>query len=126
MSTVSNDYQGDREATPIEDLNRLRQLLDELRYRRGWKNIKEVENHIDQCLEVVNHCLDVLNRPATRKLSPKSAKPSTSADDRDQCCGACYHFVFENLDGYGVCSYTHKAAHCGDLCSCEQFRLNPN
>ena len=49
-------------------------------------------------------------------------------NDKEECCGACCWFKFEDTDGNGVCPNQDKPIgrqmHCGDTCATDEFVSN--
>ena len=41
----------------------------------------------------------------------------------ERCCGECCHFLYEGIDGWGICHIQDdcNSMHCSDLCTTDKF-----
>ena len=35
---------------------------------------------------------------------------------RTICCGECKKFLYEDIEGYGICDKNNEVCYCGDEC----------
>ena len=40
---------------------------------------------------------------------------------KEQCCGSCSNFLYEDILGNGICAVTQKESYCADGTVCEDF-----
>ena len=37
-------------------------------------------------------------------------------EDKEIYCGECEKFLYEDINGYGICDKTNEECYCGDKC----------
>lgn len=49
------------------------------------------------------------------------SKEIAKQEEVPQCCGACQKFLYEDMDGYGICDITGKSCRCSDGADCKTY-----
>ena len=39
---------------------------------------------------------------------------------KTMCCGECKKFLYEDIEGYGICDKNNEVCYCGDKCHITQ------
>ena len=49
-------------------------------------------------------------------MSVEEIKIVNVMDDKVIYCGECEKFLYEDIDGFGICGETNEECYCGDKC----------
>ena len=49
-------------------------------------------------------------------MSVEEIKIVSAMEDKVIYCGECEKFLYEDINGYGVCGKTNEECYCGDKC----------
>ena len=49
-------------------------------------------------------------------MSVEEIKTANVMEDKVIYCGECEKFLYEDINGYGVCGKTNEECYCGDKC----------